>query len=248
VLKLFHPLAAPFTLAGTNGEAVVAIHGFTGIPAHWRPAAEFLHQRGYTVIAPLLPGHGTRLEEMTASGAADWLQAVVTAALTAGDHRRVHLAGLSLGGLLAVLAAGPTNAASVTAINSPLRYRNRRIYLAPLAHYWRPLTMWPGSPPLTEPEMNRLFLTYPGFPTRRASDLLVVAHRARKAARRLRRPALVVQSRIDETVDPRSATILARALGPSARLLWLDHSRHNALLDREREQIHEALLELLRTA
>jgi carboxylesterase len=239
---LFHPLAAPFQLPGDNGEAVVVIHGFTGIPGHWRLAAEVLNQHGYTVIAPLLPGHGTTMSDMERHGAADWLRAVVDAALAVRDHRRVHLAGLSLGGLLAILAAGPTNAATISTISAPLRFRHKSIYLAPFLHHFRPYTPWPPSPPLSEPETADLFLTYPGFPTKRAADLLVVARHARKTARRLRRPGLVVQSAADETVDPRSGIKLARLLGPGTQTLWLTSSRHNALLDKERDLIHAALL------
>jgi carboxylesterase len=240
---LFHSLAAPFALPGDNGEAVVAIHGFTGIPGHWRLAAEVLNQHGYTVVAPLLPGHGTSVADMERHGAADWLRTVVDAALSVRDHRRVHLAGLSLGGLLAILAAGPTNAATITTISAPIRFRHRSIYLAPFLHHFRPYTAWPPSPSPTEPETAELFLTYPGFPTKRAADLLVVARHARKTARRLRRPGLVVQSAADETADPRSGIRLARLLGPDTQTLWLTSSRHNALLDKERDLIHAALLQ-----
>jgi carboxylesterase len=242
---LFHSLAAPFQLPGGNGEAVVAIHGFTGIPGHWRLAADILNQQGYTVIAPLLPGHGTSVADLDRHGAADWLRAVVDAALSVRDHRRVHLAGLSLGGLLAVLAAGPTNAATITAISAPLRFRHKSMYLAPFLHHLRPYTPWPPSSPPSEPEAAQLFLTYPGFPTRRAADLLVVARQARRTARRLRRPGLVVQSSADETVDFRSGLKLARLLGPGTQTLWLASSRHNALLDKERHLIHAALLRRL---
>jgi len=239
---LFSTLAAPFQLPGDNGEAVIAVHGFTGIPGHWRLAAETLNQHGYTVVAPLLPGHGTSVSEMERHGAADWLRTVVDAALSVRDHRRVHLAGLSLGGLLAILAAGPTNAATITTVSAPLRFRHKSIYLAPFLHHFKPYTPWPASSAPSEPETAELFLTYPGFPTRRAADLLVVLRHARKTARRLRRPALVVQSAADESVHPRSGPRLAKLLGPGTQTLWLSDSRHNALLDRERGLIHAALL------
>jgi esterase/lipase len=77
---------------------------------------------------------------------------------------------------------------------------------------------------------------------------VVLSRHARRAARRLRRPALLVQSLTDESVRPQSATKLARLLGPNTQLLWLKHSRHNALLDRERSLIHDALLARLQSA
>lgn len=243
MIDLIHPLAAPFRLEGANGEAVLLIHGFTGTPAHWRLLGPALHQQGYTVLAPLLPGHGTSIDDMSHHGGEEWLTAVTRAALELGGHRRLHLVGLSMGGLLAILAARPTAATSITTINSPVRFRDPLIYLTPLIHPFRPRVYWPeGDPPGPDPETSPLSITYPGFPTRRAVDLLAISRRAVRAARSLRRPALVIQSKEDETVRPSSARVLRRALGHTTRLVWLESSRHNALLDGERDRIEEELL------
>jgi carboxylesterase len=241
-------LAAPFHYPGTNGEAVVAIHGFTGIPGHWRLTADYLNRAGFTVVAPLLPGHGTTPGDLERHGAPAWLRAVVDATLSVSDHRRVHLAGLSLGGLLALLVAGQTNAATVSTISAPIRFRNRSIYLAPLVAWARPFTPWPAAPPPDDDESAGLPEGYPGFPTHRATDLLVISRQARRITRRLRRPALVVQSWGDQMAHPRGAARLARLLGPDTQTLWLESSRHNALLDRERGLIDRALLQRLTTA
>jgi carboxylesterase len=242
------PLCAPFRLEGNNGEAVVLIHGFTGSPAHWRLLAPRLAAAGYTVVVPRLPGHGTSMEDLATTGAADWIGAAREAAGSVASHRRVHLAGLSMGGLIAILLAGPTAAATVTTVNSPLRFRNKQMYLTPLAHRVRPVVVWPEQDlPDLDPEARPLWAcTYQGFPTRTAADLLRISRRARRAARRLRRPSLVIQSKTDETVDPVSGRLLARALGTQCRLVWLERSLHNALLDHERDVIEQALLERIR--
>ena len=240
---LFSPHAAPFRLEGTNGEAVVLTHGFTGVPAHFRPLAEFLNGHGYTVNVPLLAGHGTSPTDMATTGADDWIRSVRQAGQAVADHRRVHLAGLSMGGLLSILAARDVAASTITTINSPIIVRNKRLYLAPLAHRLVPEVSWPDeAPPPLDPEVAPYWLTYDAYRTESAAELLAVIRRAYRAARRLRRPALVIQSRVDESVDPRSAELLAKALGPTCDLVWLDHSIHNSLLDRERDLIHRAVL------
>jgi carboxylesterase len=250
---LFDPLAAPFRLEGTNGEAVVLIHGFTGTPAHFRLLAPVLNRAGYTVVVPLLAGHGTNLADMAGAGAADWLASARAAVAEAAGHRRVHLGGLSLGGLLSIVLARPSAAATITTINAPVRLRGKTAHLqsrvAPLVAGRRPYTMWPdqGPPPLDE-EARPLWLTYPGFPTARAADLFSVSRMAMRAARLLRRPALVIQSKTDETVDPVSAVMLAKALGPRTRVEWLERSFHNSTLGPEREHLHHLVLEHLRPA
>ena len=55
--------AEPFSAEGGPVGALV-LHGFTGIPASLRPLAEALADAGLTVELPLLPGHGTAVEDM----------------------------------------------------------------------------------------------------------------------------------------------------------------------------------------
>ena len=55
---------------GSNG--VLVLHGFTGNPQSMRPLAEALAAAGFTVDLPLLPGHGTALEDMVPTRFDDW--------------------------------------------------------------------------------------------------------------------------------------------------------------------------------
>ena len=241
---LMSPMAAPFRLAGTNGEAVVLVHGFTGVPAHFRPLAEHLNAAGFTVNAPLLAGHGTTREHLATTGADDWERSARQAAEAVSDHRRVHLVGLSMGGLLGIVVAGRVAASTITTINAPVVVRDKRLYFAGVARRWRPLVDWdvPAEPDLEE-AVRMYSIPYPGFHTVSGRELVRVITRGYRASRRLRRPALVIQSKADETVDPVRGRKLARALGPSARQVWLERSAHNALLDRDRPLIHELVLD-----
>src|SRR4029453_17705934 len=55
----------PETLARPVG--VVLCHGFTGCPQSLRPWGEYLRDAGFAVDCPLLPGHGTRWQDMNAT-------------------------------------------------------------------------------------------------------------------------------------------------------------------------------------
>jgi carboxylesterase len=243
--ELFDPLAGPFRHEGSNGEAAILVHGFTGVPAHFRPMGQFLANAGYTVVAPLLAGHGTTIEDMAATGRDDWIGSVREAHESVADgHDRIHFVGLSMGGLISIIVGGEVGAATITTINSPIVFRDKKIYVAGLARFIQPEVRWPEEdPPDLDEEVRPYWLTYSGFPTSASVGLLSISRQALGAARTVSCPALVVQSLVDETVDPRSATKLVEALGPATRLVWLQSSRHNALLDRERHVIHEAVLE-----
>lgn len=241
---LMDPLAAAFRLDGTNGEAVVLIHGFTGVPAHFRPISATLNEAGYTVNVPRLAGHGTNVADLAKTRGSDWIESARTAIDEVADHDRVHLAGLSMGGLLSLLLADDADAATVTTINSPAIVYDKKLYLSPIGRYFVRDVEWADtSAPALDPDVQQYWLPYESFPTRSAADLFAIIRRALWAARKVAVPSLVVQSRVDETVDPRSGKILKTLLGDDCRLMWLEESIHCAVLDSERDEIATAMLE-----
>ncbi len=246
--RYLHPHAAPYAADASGPDAVVLVHGFTGSPAHLRPLAEELHAQGYSVRVPLLAGHGTEPGHLRYVKATDWVASARAAVDEVRDHGRVHLAGLSMGGLISLVLADEVGATSICTINTPLVVRDKRTYVAPLASRLMPQVSWPEQQPDIEPAMVPYWQGYESFPTRSSAGLVTLIGRAVPAARALDLPALVVQSRTDETVDPRSADLLAGLLGARATQVWLEHSLHIATLDRERHRITEALLDHLESA
>lgn len=239
--ELTNEWAAPIERQGTGGEAaILMIHGFGGHPGHWIPTADVLSERGHTVVAPRLAGHGTTPEDLATTTLEDWLTSGREAVdSVAGSHRRIHLVGLSMGGLVAILLAEQTAASTITTINAPVLTRDHRATLAPLARRWMEST--PAAyVPCPDPALDHLWSPYPVNPTAAVAELVRAVRLAWVAAGRLRRPSLVIQSRTDEIVRPVSGRILARRL--EARLMWLEHARHNAILDPARDLIHEAVV------
>lgn len=234
-------VAAPFHLEGDNGDAVVLVHGYTGHPGQFRPLAEVLGGRGYTVVAPVLAGHGGSPKEMAEAGWRDWVASVTEAAGVVSDHLRVHFVGLSLGGLLSILAAGPTAAYSLVTINSPLVLYRLRAYVTPLIRYCIPTYPAEAEAP-PDPDLAHLWLHHPEHSTAAVASLIETIGRAWVTAGKLRRPTLVIQSRDDRTVRPVSGQLLARRL--RGRLEWT-RGAHNALLDPSRDVLHEKIVEHL---
>lgn len=142
-----------------------------------------------------------------------------------------------MGGLLAILLATAFEPASLTTINSPIYLRNVQ------AHFARSLR---GSGRVrTSPERSRnpeyeqeYADHYEGTPVGSVAEVLDLIRGARRALPRVATPALVIQSKADETVRPRSAHYIYEHLGsPYKRLVWLERSGHVATLDAERDQV-----------
>ena len=66
------PGAEPYPPRRSGEAGVLVCHGFTGSPQSVRPWADHLAAQGLTVSLPLLPGHGTRWEDLAVTGWQDW--------------------------------------------------------------------------------------------------------------------------------------------------------------------------------
>ena len=64
--------AEPLSHVGTSTTGVLVLHGFTGNPSSMRAIADAMAGLGYHVELPLLPGHGTVVDDMLDTGWADW--------------------------------------------------------------------------------------------------------------------------------------------------------------------------------
>jgi carboxylesterase len=96
------PGAEPWQSEG-GPVGVLVVHGFTGNPQSMRPLAEAFAAAGLTVSLPLLPGHGTRVDDMLPTRWQDWSSAVESAHdELAARCEAVCVAGLSMGGTLAL--------------------------------------------------------------------------------------------------------------------------------------------------
>ena len=72
------PGCEPWSADG-GPHGVLVLHGFTGNPQSMRGLAEAFAAAGFAVELPLLPGHGTSVDDMIDTGWADWSAAAEAA-------------------------------------------------------------------------------------------------------------------------------------------------------------------------
>ncbi len=222
-------------------------HGFTATTAEVRPLARVLHSEGYTVAGPLLPGHGTSPYEMNRCLWQEWAATAETAYASLAEHcDHIFVGGESMGGLLALYLAQqhPEIVSILTyapAIKVPFSAYMK--VLMPLIALFVPLILKP------EPAPNAVtprWQGYPTIPTQAAVQLLGLQRYVRAHLDHISQPLLIVQGKLDETVDPEGATILHRQISSELKpLYWMPQSTHCVLLDREQDQVTDITLEFI---
>ncbi|MEO5994448.1 MAG: alpha/beta fold hydrolase [Arthrobacter sp.] len=234
------PAAFSYPGHGANAGIGVAIcHGFTGSPLSVLPWARHLARQGFAVSVPLLPGHGTDWRDLATRDWRDWYGAFEDAylELDAGT-RHCFVAGLSMGGTIALRTAARHPVAGVAVVNPGLGFYDRRVrYIGLLKHFQRttvPVQEANPTAPATEDgdysltqlaavhQLSRLFRTT-------ARELSAVSA-----------PAVVFKSDTDAVVPPTSVQLLRKRLGSrELNLVRLPDSGHVATLDVDAPLIFE---------
>ncbi|MGH2379251.1 MAG: alpha/beta hydrolase [Candidatus Limnocylindria bacterium] len=231
-------------LPGGRDTAVLLFHGLTGTPLEMRALGQELSREGYTVHIPLLPGRGTRPEDMDGLCWEDWMDAGLRAYDTlAREHRSVVVGGLSAGGTMALDLALRRRPAALLLYAAALRIAHRGAYLAPF--FWRIVRRWP-SPPTDMYEPSADLVCYDPAPVRAMCELINGINRVRGRLREIEAPALVAHAVQDRFVPVACAEEIATRLGGPVHKLVIDGSGHALTADARRGEVAAASRTFLR--
>jgi len=172
-------------------RAIVLLHGFTNCPKQFVTLGQQLFERGYTVYIPRLPGHGLRdklTNALRGLSVVDFTRTAHEAAeLATGLGERVHVAGISLGGMLAAWLGERMVLTSATAISPFFAIANLpmwantllafTLFALPNFYMWWDPVMGPRNT-LVPPQ------AYARYPSRLIAEQLRLSARVQQRARR----------------------------------------------------------------
>jgi len=234
--------AAFYWRAGPNG--VLLCHGLTATTAEVRLLANTLHENGYSIAAPLLPGHGTTPEDCNRFTWQDWYACLEQTYLQlVADCQRVVIGGESAGALLILyLAAKHPESAGVLCYAPALRLKMGLVgnfLLSLLA----PFIASVPKPPSTD---DNPWQGYAVQPLKGAVQLKHLQKAILSQLPRIQQPIHIIQGRLDPTVHPDSPQIIYdQVSSPTKELHWLEHSTHCVILDKERDLAASLTLDFL---
>jgi len=235
-----HPKAEPFFIKG-NSTALLFIHGFTASPSELLAVAQSVHNlTGCTVSGILLPGHGSNPYYLNQTGWQDWYGAVeqeLNYLLT--NYERVYVAGLSLGGLLALHAAVKVpGLRGVIAINAPLLTYNTFLQkLLGLIQIVKPYYRKSNADEVSQLSKRGRF-AYKDNPVRSLRSVLAFTRVVIRELPDLNLPTLIIQGLLDKKVKSESTKLVAnRVKHKELRIVELKNSGHIATMGPEQDII-----------
>jgi carboxylesterase len=215
---------------------ILLVHGLTATAVEVRLLAQRLHQAGYTVAGPLLPGHGTTPEDLNRTHWPEWVaEAEQVYQQLEKSCQRIILGGESVGAVIALyLASFHPEAVAVLAYAPAIR-----LALTPLQQVeLRLLAPFILAIPKGGIDREDNWQGYKVNPLKAALQLLQFQKEALKRLPRVTQPLLVVQGRLDTTIHPTAGEIVMNLAGSKVKEMhWMEKSSHVVLLDQELDEI-----------
>ena len=223
-----------------NKTGFVLVHGFTATTTEVKPLAERLHQEGFTVSAPLLPGHGTHPDDLNKTSWQEWYQVVRDAYLKLGESCDViWLGGESMGSLLCLLTAVEFPEVAGLLLFSPaLEVKNLKA--AYLAQYFKKYL------DKSHKSDDQEWKGYNVYPMKAAVQLLKLQKQVKKNLNKVTQPTLVVVSEADQTVPVSSGKEIINSISSQEKQLTvLENASHTMLLDHDNQQLIDQAIEFV---
>ncbi|MHB1263379.1 MAG: alpha/beta hydrolase [Gemmatimonadaceae bacterium] len=243
--------AEPFELRGATGKAILLLHGSGDTPQSVRALGESLHARGYTVRAPLLPGHGRTPRALARTHPREWLAHAGTElrALEA-EYPWVAIVAQSMGGALAAQLAAERPALPALVLLAPYlsvpAVVQQAAAWAPLWSLILPFLPSTAEGSILDPGERAKAIGYGMVSARSLRGLVATARAGAAALPLVTAPTLMLQSRGDNRISAAGAESAFAALAaPDKRFVWLDDGGHVISVDRGRERVFALVAEWL---
>ncbi|HLS36033.1 MAG TPA: alpha/beta fold hydrolase [Bacillota bacterium] len=235
-MKIVQP--KPFTFEAGK-RAVLLLHAFTGDSADVRMLGRYLQEKNYTTHAPIYRGHGGALEEIAKTSATDWWEDVLAAYdhLKSLGYEEIAVAGLSLGGVLALKLAATKDIKGIATLATPIFFDNKDRLLVTFKGFAKQYKQFEQkSPEVIKQEIDLLMDKAP----KTIDSLEPLIQEVDSSLNKIDKPALIVQPVKDQLINTDSASYIYEHISSREKeLLWYEKSQHVVTTGVERERLHE---------
>ncbi len=252
---------------GTNGSAVILIHGLTGTPNEMKYIANYLNKRGYTVACPRLANHGESMQVLKRTSWQELYSSVREVLLKgelSGFKGPIFVSGLSMGALLALLLADEfkdrvKGAACLAPTvfydgwNTPLSNLFFPFAYTPLRH----IAYFKESPPygikneIIQQRIHRYYKSaglediegseqygYPFFPVTLLHQLQLLVKHLTKKLPGMDFPVQLIQAKDDDVASVKNSKFIYDRISSKIKeIVLLYNSYHVITADQERETV-----------
>ena len=222
-------------------KGVLLIHGFTATTAEVRLLAEAFRELGFTVAAPLLPGHGTTPQDLNNTKYSQWLKCVEDSYRhLVANCDQIVVGGESMGAVLSLYLAQEH-----PEINALLLYSTAiKVHSLRYAKYLQWIT--PLKDKSNNDPKDTRWQGYTVYPMKAAVEFGKLQKQVIGNLQRITQPALILQGIYDKTIDEDCGQLIYNAIRSDIKdLQVMRQSGHVMLLGDELETIKDNTVHFL---
>ncbi len=131
------PNKQPYFKDSKSKVGVLLIHGYTATPENYIPLCKAIEDKGYTVYASLVAGHGLDEHYLNTASYVDWYNSIKYGYLAISSVcEKVIVMGESAGALLALLVANYNKVDKVMIFSPAFKTRNKYFQFLKYLHFF----------------------------------------------------------------------------------------------------------------
>ncbi len=222
-----------------NKIGIMIIHGGGGgTCADLKPLAEDLYKKsGYTISVPLLPGFGTKPEDLKKITIEEWKSALDEELTKLKDKcDKIIVGGHSMGGILTLILAANYNLDLIFTISAPVGVQTFLIYLVPFFKIF--VKYHKINSEQLKKDTNGKWIGYNKIPVNIGIKIKKLMKDMKKSLYMVNCPTLLFQGRFDSEIKKRSMDyIFSNIATKDKKKIWLEQNSHPLLDSPDHNQI-----------
>ena len=246
-----HLTNKPFFFEGSNGKAVLLVHGWTSTPYELRRLGVYLNENGYTVSGILLSGHGTVPKDLESISWQTWIEDVKGEfEKLKSSHQKVFSVGTSIGGNITMMIAKENvELDGIVLMATPYRIRKESIVLffAKILMLFKNKYRKKFYPPTfgVSTTITRL-ISYQSYPVKSALETFELVKEERTNLEKITQPCLLMQSTHDHVVEGNSMESIYNGIASQKKTKKYVHKAyHTFISDIKNEHVFRDILNFL---
>lgn len=246
--------AEPIFINKNSTVGILMLHGFTSTPCQFKELADFLSDKGFTVYAPLLAGHGTSPKDLMETTPEDWTNSVMDGYLKLKQKvEKVVVVGNSFGSNLAFWLAQKTanDLAGIISFSGPVFLRFQRFIMFRYHFYDRFKTYY-HKPPwacLNDKIKQVNEVLYPDIPIKSLKYFLdFMKDETIPNLSKVTVPVFISHAAADPLAHPKSADYIYSHIGSAVKeLYWFNSRLHTTVSDKIRDELFAKAYQFIKT-
>jgi carboxylesterase len=226
-----HLKGSSFFLPG-NEIGILLIHGFTATTVEVRKLAKILNRSGYTISAPLLPGHGTDPDDLNRTKYTEWTNSVLSAYYQLKDsYSKIIVGGESMGAVLAMWLCQEKPDINGLLLYSPALF-------VPKLKYAIFLKLFMKMKKKSSSEDDTSWQGYTIYPLKAAYEFLKLQKIVKSRMHLIHQPTIIMQGAFDQTIHSKNSKFIKKTISSDVvDSYFLLRSGHVMLLQNEISRI-----------